>query len=202
MASKQLSNFGLFAMGAACMAVIGTGTAVAATGQIVNIADGTNASYVAKVDSSGALKVADVPAAPSKPFLSDGSVYNYATVSDYGSLFAPTTAAVALNKIVISNEVNEQVARQVTVYYTTVDAGQSCSGASNNLYVKRLGTYALAANATIVDTFPTPIVLKPTSSRPWCLLVYARSQTATTYTFQVSVAGWVVYGTPPSGTTM
>ena len=40
------------------------GTALAATGQLVNIADPSNSSYVAKVDSSGALRTSSPPGRP------------------------------------------------------------------------------------------------------------------------------------------
>jgi hypothetical protein len=52
------------------------GTALAATGQLVNIADGTNAAYLAKVSSAGALQVAGTAKVNdgSGPLTVDGAV--------------------------------------------------------------------------------------------------------------------------------
>lgn len=52
---KGGSNTLAFAMGGLALAIISTGSAVAATGQVVNLADGSNPSHVAKVDASGHL---------------------------------------------------------------------------------------------------------------------------------------------------
>jgi hypothetical protein len=71
-------NAAALLLGGLAVVIASTGTAVAATGQIVNIADPTTAANKAKVDSSGRLNVTGPvtanPAAPSTFFHGVGSI--------------------------------------------------------------------------------------------------------------------------------
>src|SRR3954451_14059330 len=89
-------------LGVLAVAIAATGTSVAATGQLVNIADGTNAAQVAKVDSSGRLNVTGSvkPSAPTT-FHGQGYVSNYFTNgAQYIVISPPTGATLALTKLV------------------------------------------------------------------------------------------------------
>src|SRR4051794_21115126 len=88
-------------LGAIALFVALGGTALAATGTIVNIADGTTAANVAKVDSGGALRTSAIPAAPTKPF-NAGAYVPDAYITDYTVPFAGSTATIAINRIVLS----------------------------------------------------------------------------------------------------
>jgi hypothetical protein len=84
------------------LAVASTGTAVAATGQLVNIADGSNAARLAKVDVAGKLAVGD----GAGPLTVDGAVSetapaNLVRVFGFPSSSCPTNYTVPAGKALI-----------------------------------------------------------------------------------------------------
>jgi hypothetical protein len=179
------------------------GTALAATGQLVNIADPTNAANVAKVDTTGALKttgtVTNIPV-PSKIFLVRAYVGDNGS---YQSVFPATTATIAINRIVVSDDFGQyQRPRQVILDLLTVNAGQACSLSSTGVAIQPIGTYAIQSSGSAIDNPSPPLVFKPTGTKPWCLIAAdtPASNPGNTYA-SVSVSGWVVSGTAPAGTT-
>jgi hypothetical protein len=176
------------------------GTALAATGQLVNIADGTNAAYLAKVDSTGALKTTTTapPTPPAKTFSAETLAYDAAAIQ-YNALFPATSATIAINRIVLAPHRNSTIAREVRLYQFWVPAGATCDIA--NLYAyKELAVYRVNAE-TLTDVMPTPLVFKPQSGRPWCLALNLGPSGADSNNFLfVNLSGWVVSGTPPAGT--
>src|SRR4051794_17647654 len=97
------------------------GTALAATGQLVNIADGSNAALLAHVTSAGQLKTASAPDVPAKPFSTFVRDYNADIVSgSYNPAWAtPTMAKIAIDRITISEYVGDTQPRLVQLYYWT-----------------------------------------------------------------------------------
>jgi hypothetical protein len=105
---------GLLALG-----VASTGTAVAATGQVVNIADGTDASHVAKVDAAGRLVVGDGSGALSvdgtvsaRPYLPAKPWTKLQTSP--GVLRAYQTTSISLTSLTLSN--NDSVRADFLLY--------------------------------------------------------------------------------------
>src|SRR3954469_16428359 len=79
------------------------GTALAATGTLVNIADGTNSALIAHVNAQGQLRTSSAPEAPLRPITFTVSAYTNDRAG-YGFAFAtPTTAKIALDRITMTN---------------------------------------------------------------------------------------------------
>lgn len=183
------------------LAIATTGTAAAATGQLVNIADGSNAGQLAKVDASGALRVLAVPAPPARPYSTDFAVLGGGS-NGYRGVSAPTTATVAVNRLVWSNDPYWARPSIAYLYSVTVPAGSPCSLDSAYSDVKLIGKYAVASGATVVDALPSPLVLRPNGTRPWCLLAahYPTPNDRVVFV-EGTVSGYVISGTAPPGTT-
>jgi hypothetical protein len=179
------------------------GTALAATGQLVNIADGTNAANLAKVDSLGALRTAPstVPV-PAKPFSAASSVPNAFTA--YGVVFSgATSATIAINRIVIADDNTKPAARDVLLYQVALNAGETACRATGGFSepLTLIGRYTVPASGTVLDEMPTPMLLKPINGKPWCLIAGSFAPTSTnTGLPRLQVTGWTVSGTPPAGT--
>ncbi|HEX8101790.1 MAG TPA: hypothetical protein VF533_04195 [Solirubrobacteraceae bacterium] len=176
------------------------GTALAATGQLVNIADGTNSARIAHVDVNGALKTSGLTtiAAPARVFSVESAAYDDDTQS-YTPLFSASTATIAINRIVVAPTAAATVPRDLQIYYFSVAPGKPCS--ENGLYDYRYVVAYRINTETVVDTFPTPLVFKPQSGRPWCLSTFqTRRDADNTTVSRVTVSGSVLYGTAPAGT--
>jgi|SRR5581483_389735 len=177
------------------------GTAVAATGTLVNIADPTNPSFVAKVDSTGALKVqAAQRLTPPKGFLLSSSLYNYDTISSgYQWPFSPTTATIAIDHVTIAAWVADHQPRLVQIYYFTVPAGTTACTFNSLSDFRELGSWHVLDDQ-VTDDLPTPLVIKPNGTRPWCLATLSQSTPNNPYYAYLDMSGWVVSGTAPAGT--
>src|SRR4051812_40906718 len=99
------------------------GTALAATGQLVNIGDPNQAAQVATVDTTGALKTNGATALPRGPFSAGASVLNNAEDT---SVVGPTTAALAITGIRIANFYGNTLPSQVVLSQYALDGG-TCS---------------------------------------------------------------------------
>jgi hypothetical protein len=144
-----------------------TGTALAATGQLVNIVDPTNAANAAKVDASGALKTTtagSVRVTPSTSFSVSKTVPNfYANPTQTEVL--KTTASIALNRIQVAHtSASGPVNWEGALFYGDTNSSGTCLNGT------RIAALSIRQGETTVDPFPTPILLKPfAAGRAWCL---------------------------------
>jgi hypothetical protein len=145
------------------LSIVLGGTAYAATGQLVNIADGTAAGNVAHVSSSGSLYTTGTASvsAPAKPFNLNALSF---TDGVFTGQFAPTTATLALTGLRISNATPNPVTYNL-YRYTATGGGCSSSGSSSFL-----GTWQVPAGQTVEEQVITPILIKPPApGQAWCL---------------------------------
>jgi hypothetical protein len=183
-----------------------TGTALAATGTLTNIVDGTNPANVAKVDSTGALRtltagtVAVREGPPAKPFSAHGTVSNfYKNGSNYQVITGATSATVAVTQLLFTNGISNANDWELYVYYETIPAGGTCKAFSTGH--KLVALVNVKQRATLVDPLPSPVVLKPSASAPqWCLVAgggptHATASTTDNSNVAVRVTGYVVSGT-------
>jgi hypothetical protein len=169
------------------LAIVLTGTAFAATGQIVNIADPSNSAHVAKVDGNGALRTTFTP---SVPFAGSISM----TANAMTVVTPPTTATLAFTRFLASNLADSVLhnAFQISIYQVG-GSGGTCSGSP-----KWLASYDVPPSSTVVDALATPMVLKPPSGSPqWCLEAIAilSDNPGSYYLPHFAWNGYVVSGT-------
>jgi hypothetical protein len=149
------------------------GTAWAATGSLVNIADGTNASNLAKVDATGALQTrgASWQTAPPNPFFRHAYVEPNAATT----LIGATTSWVALTRMVLMNYYDQTAGAAVDIRLAEWGGTAStCDGSGGALPV---AVYDVGAGQSLSDTMPSPLVLKPLSpGHVWCLVATASVQ--------------------------
>ena len=157
------------------------GTALAATGQLVNIVDPGSPSQKARVDSTGALRVGS--ASPSTAF------FDTLTVNDGSTIIGPTKATLALSRLVVANPAGNP---PIVVRIRQVDGNSSTCGGTGNV----VGSYTVGDGATVTDAMPAPVVLKPfASGHVWCLKAEVGSSGALP---SVSWSGYAMAGTPPA----
>lgn len=166
------------------------GTAAAATGQIVNIADPTNAGNIAKVDSGGALKVKGYPNTAMFSHIAEGNFY--ADGSNQTIVFE-TTATLAIDRIQLSiYDPGGASPWDGAFWYRSADSNGVCNGNPTRLEVDDL-----QPSTTHLDEFPSPLILKPAvAGGKWCLMagfgpVDASTDGAATF----GVSGVVLAGT-------
>jgi hypothetical protein len=178
------------------------GTAVAATGTVVNIADGHTATRLATVDVSGALKtVGSVtsgfvgPMAPKYPFF--GKIF----LSSAGTNPAITAnkSVVALTRIVIDNYYGQtaNAAIQVSLFELGGNA-TTCDGTSGS---RPIGIYDVQAGTSFSDSMQSPIVLQPLQPNTvWCLNAFVSVQGSPGSYFlpALSISGYTSSGPPPN----
>ena len=162
------------------------GTALAATGTVVNIADGTNPSYVAQVTSQGSLKT--VGTLPRNPFTRWNFVFN----GDSSQIVPPNTATVALTHVRITNYWGNTVPTNVVLFQYSVSSG-SCNG-----YVREVGRFIVGVNGQVDDDYATPIFIYPPGGGvQWCLVAAADAPSSGTSNWAITVG---VNGFTPNGT--
>jgi hypothetical protein len=179
------------------------GTALAATGQLVNIADGSNAGNLAKVDNTGALRITgpvlsrDAP--PFADFTAHASVSNfYRNGHNYLTVLGPTSAALSINRLVWTNSLLNANDWEVYLNYETTSSG-SCSRFSAG--EREIDHVNVRVHDSLTDTFPTPLLLKPTGgASQWCLMVGGGPTSATGSTSDdnnvtLGISGYVQAGT-------
>jgi hypothetical protein len=178
------------------------GSALAATGQIVNIADPTTAANKAKVDSTGALKTTGTATVsgyvgqtiPKNPFFG----HAYLSASATNTLIAANKATVALTRLDLENYFDQTngAAVDIRVYEQGGDA-TTCNGSS-----AAVGTYEVPAAQAVSVAMASPIVLKPlVSGSVWCLLasVGIHGGPGSYFLPEASFSGYVAAGTLPPG---
>ncbi|MDQ1436474.1 MAG: hypothetical protein QOK43_103 [Acidimicrobiaceae bacterium] len=188
----------LAALGAA--AIIGAPVAVgAATGQLVNIADGTTSTQIAKVDRFGQLKT---DGSPLRPFVvADRSVPNYYPNGVYQRVEGPTSATLALSHISFSTSIYAEHVWEAFVYQVAGTTDAECH--SNQFSTKSIliGYFKIAPSGTHERDLATPIVLKPFPGvSSWCLLVGAGDTASSpndTASLLMDYSGYIVSGTYP-----
>lgn len=173
------------------------GTAFAATGTIVNIADPTTATHIARVSASGALVTTGTgvvsgnvaPAPPTRPFnLSVGSFTDGAQTAQ----FAPTSATLALTGIRVANITANGT--NVVLWEYGFPSGETTCSTSGSTVTRFLGEFAVPAGQTVEEPLTTPLILKPISSGgTWCLITFASGSTGSA--FYTTYNGYVVSGT-------
>jgi hypothetical protein len=187
------------------------GTAFAATGQLVNIADPTTPTHVAKVDSSGALStktinVVNGQPSPSSPFDTSQPVTNYNSSGTYPTILT-TNATLAITNLTFTNSIYNDSPWEAYVYFAP-RTGATCGTSPFVSGYRLLTKVNVGAGQTVVTPFPTPIRLKPAATgQSWCLEVGAAPRGgaagSNSTALQVSVVGFTISGTftpPPSST--
>ena len=175
------------------LSIVLTGTAFAATGQLVSIADPSNSAHVAKVDANGALRTSlngNALLAPAQPFASAVSM----TANVMTQLTPPTAATLAFTRFVASNLADSSLhsAFQISLYQVG-GSGGTCNGTTNYL-----ASYDVSPSSTVVDSLPTPMTLRPRSGYPqWCLEAIATlsDNPSSYYLPHFAWNGYVVSGT-------
>lgn len=163
------------------------GTALAATGQLVNITDPGTSSHKAKVDSSGALKTAVATA--------DSAFYGSTFLSTAGkTLIGPTTSTLAITRFVLAND---QPGSPIvsSLIYVPGDS-TSCNNAAGSRNVVR---YNVPALDSVSDAMPTPLILRP--ARPatvWCLEASLGFFGTASNAPELSWTGYVISGAAPA----
>ncbi|MDQ1446178.1 MAG: hypothetical protein QOI20_2642 [Acidimicrobiaceae bacterium] len=186
---------------AACMAaaVIGAPVAVgAATGQLVNIADGTTSTQIAKVDRFGQLKVDPSATRPINVVTQVGTFY---TIPDLYVLTAPSSATIALSHVDLGWNYQDVAddSRQIDLYAIAGNTVAECqSGSGLNLLI---GHYTVHKGDTFSTDYSDPVILKPFSGAPnWCLVtggVQSTNGSNDPYSLNLGLKGHVISGTWP-----
>jgi hypothetical protein len=178
------------------------GSALAATGQIVNLADPTTAANVAKVDSTGALKTTGAATVngyvgqtiPKTPFFG----HSYLSASASNTLIGANKATVALTRMDLENYFDQTNGAVVDIrLYEQGGDTTTCNGSS-----RAVGTYEVPAGQTVSVAMESPIVLKPlTTGDVWCLLgsVGIQGGPGSYFLPEASFSGYVAAGTLPPG---
>lgn len=177
------------------------GTTLAATGQLVNIADPTTATNVAKVDSSGALKTLAAgtvnarPQQPTKPFDGTGLVPNF--FAGGRKTLLQTSGSLAVTRLNYSSDIRNASRWEIYLRFAPIPAGGTCQPFADGS--RQVARASLGPGESYSDTFPTPLVLQPAAAgQSWCL-VGSAGPASSGSTDQGGVAvdfsGFVVSGT-------
>ena len=180
-------------LGAVALFVALGGTALAATGTLVNITDPSHSTYVAKVSSRGELKTTQVPGSPFTHF----AIF---PPGDLRPIMAPTSATLAFSRIGFTNSSAQTggATAHVTLYEWASDGGSVCTNAGSSA---TLATYEIKAGQTVLDALPTSMVLKPLSGHAyWCLVAYAtlNPYSSPGVSLEASLNGSIVSGSFPT----
>jgi hypothetical protein len=175
------------------------GTAMAATGTVVNIADGTTATNLAKVDATGALRTSTagttvVRATPSPSFDAYKNVPNFNGSATRTTMFQ-SAGTLALTRINYSPPAGGTGVWEVYVRYAPIPAGGTCDAFNSGS--RQIARATVPASSSYSDTFPSPLVLKPAASgQQWCLVASA-GVSGSSGSVGVDVSGIVVSGAAP-----
>jgi hypothetical protein len=150
---------------ATCIALVAlTGTALAATGTIVNIGDGAISGRLAHVTALGELYTygRTYPTAPPR----DVHVATYLAVGS-SRLIGPTTAVLAINRFAAMNTALNRDYSNTDFRAGLYQAfGSDCSNSGPALSIM-----TAPVGATAYDSYETPLVLRPSGSTPYCVMV-------------------------------
>jgi hypothetical protein len=181
---------GLLVGGLALFVALG-GTAAAATGQLVNIADPTHATWVAHVDSGGAVKTKTYPNAAT--FSRSLQVQN---IQDNAvpKVLLETSATLAIDRIQMTAEDTGSTSPWYGgIFYQPASSGGDCTGT-----LTRIAVEAAPVGTEHLDSFGNdPLVLKPAvAGNQWCLVTTLGPANQTTGGLAyVDVSGVIVSGT-------
>lgn len=196
------------------LSIVLTGTAFAATGQLVTIVDPTNHARAARVGAVGGLQVnitdptnnsrhatvgpggalltrldGATVLAPSRPFASAMSL----SANVMTQLTPPTTATLAFTRFLASNLADSSLhsAFQISLYQVG-GTGGTCNGSASYL-----ASYDVSPSNTVVDSLPIPMTLHlPSGSSVWCLEAIATlsDNPSSYYLPHFAWSGYVVSG--------
>jgi hypothetical protein len=182
-----------------------SGTAVAVTASKVSVADAKYPGRVAKVDTSGALKVTTLdtvntrPLPPAQTFNVGGLVSNfYKNGSTYQVVLPATTASLAVTRMLYTNAITNANAWELFMYYETVPTGGTCQSFSAGHRV--IEHVNLPPRESVSSVLPTPVVLEPTPGTDgWCIVAGGGPTQNTASSndggaTEVRVSGYVVAG--------
>jgi hypothetical protein len=178
----------------ACVLIASPARAVAGT--IVNLADRT-ASYYAKVDSSGALRVAPVEPRTSTNLIGGvssglGSTRDLLLAGSGPTRFAITQITASYNTF--SSTTPESVFVSFSVYHRTSGSG-TCTNVENNqttgFTLTSIRSFMVRRNETVDLSFPLRAINTPavSSGQPWCLL-FGAVNPGSLYAVYVGVTGY------------
>jgi hypothetical protein len=163
-----------------------SGTAVAVAPTVVNIADPTTPTRIAKVGPGGGLNVTGATSmlAPGKPL-------NFTSISFTDGFITtqilPTSATIAVTGIRIANVTSNAT----NIYFQQYASDGGCDATLGNRF---LGIFAVPAGQTVEEQLTTPIVLKPLAGHAeWCLASYASGNTGNG--FDTTFNGYTISGT-------
>ena len=177
-------------------------TAEAATGSAVNIADPAAAANLAKVDTTGALRVTvgsgtvgARPVVASSPFHADGSVPNfYANGFTPVKVLGPSNATVVITNFTAMLESTTGVAWDGAVWLAG-STSTTCSAPS----VRKALLAVPAADMREIAYGDAPLVIKPPSgSSYWCLMATfgpLNASSSDSGNFYLQMTGYVSSGT-------
>jgi hypothetical protein len=114
------------------------------------------------------------------------------------TILGPTSAALEVNRVVWTNSLLNANDWEVYLDYETVSGG-TCSHFSSG--EREIDHVNVRAHDSLTDTFPTPLLLKPTGgASQWCLVAGGGPTAATTSTsddnnLTVNISGYIQSGT-------
>lgn len=175
------------------LAVAAAGTAVAVTATRVNIADPVQPAHQARVDASGRLSVGPPASTLNSAF--------YASAGT-SALTSATNATIAVSRLAAMNPAQNSGVAHTNFYLSLVKITPNSSGSCYGSGVAVSATYSderLPAGAQNQDTYPAPLVFRPSGTAMYCIgvqLVSENGGTPTNY-YQpwVQLTGFVVSGT-------
>jgi hypothetical protein len=192
---KGHSNAVAISLGIVALVIATTGTAVAVTATTTNIADPKTPTQIARVDSTGRLAT-----------LAAKTTINAAVNIFVSSSFAPvavtspTTANLGITSLNYDNAYNIRLANNdydATLYKATVGSSHTCND-PDTAYTQ-IRRDVLRSGDGFSETFPSPLIVKPTGSKAFCLAVYIASTDNTfpssSYAAGVSLGATVISGT-------
>jgi hypothetical protein len=176
-------------LGALALFVALGGTALAATGTIVNIADPTTASNVAHVDATGRLEVGDGsgpltidgtvsgrPAAPASPWRSSQDIQG----GGFTFIAGPSSSPIDVTSLSISTDASTGAGVEVFLEAAHVPStATSCSGATTDgtiWHIRDLGDGVTPVSFAL----PTPLQWRPPSNTKACLAAQTSTSSLTT----------------------
>jgi hypothetical protein len=191
----------------------------AATGTIVNIADPTTASQVAKVDASGRLSTVSAvsgtvavgsgtvsarPYTATTPLSGNKEIPGYHTTSSQTIVLGPTTSVVGLTHMTFANDATNVDPWEAAVRLVP---GNTVSDCRTNFFAstsKQITLVNVGVDGTVDSDFSNPYVTKPITGSgftSYCVGVVAGPRTVTganNGTMSFSWSGLLVSGTVPT----
>lgn len=195
---KPNRNLVPIVLGLLALIIAGTGTAVASGGTLVHITDPINATYKAKVNANGQLRV---DTSQPRTFTGRRFIFNYFSGSNgYQVLAGPTTATLSLHHITAVMQSDYTRTHQFALFQVSGATNEECTANSN---FRELHRVMVAPTQAAESDFSNGLLLKPPSgSNPWCLITafWPVDNSAISSYAVVTFSGYVYSGsfTPPT----